>query len=265
MGLLRLWQIDAFTKQAFGGNPACVVLDGGLEADEMQAIAAENNVSETAFLTPDGAEYAIRWFTPRIEVNLCGHATLASAYVVFEHLAPDRRQVTFRSRSGPLHATLDPATRRISLDFPEYDCRPTETTPELIEALHGARPRETWLGVKLMAVFPEEAQVRALEPDFARVARLPGFGLIATAPGDASDFVSRYFVPQAGVDEDPVTGAAHCQLTPWWAKRLGRNPLYARQISRRGGELWVEHVPPRVRLSGHAVEYLSGMARSARD
>jgi len=262
MALLRLWQIDAFTSELFGGNPACVVLDGGLDEPEMQAIAAENNLSETAFLTPEGSEYAIRWFTPRIEVNLCGHATLASAHVVFEHLEPGRERVSFRSRSGPLHATLDPATRRISLDFPEYHCRAAETTPELVAALGGARPRETWLGVKLMAVFAEESQVRSLEPDFARVAKLPGFGLIATAPGAECDFVSRYFVPQAGVDEDPVTGAAHCQLTPWWAKRLGRNSLHARQISRRGGELWVEHAPPRVRISGHAVEYLSGTARS---
>src|SRR5262249_14101044 len=141
-----------------------------------------------------------------------------------------------------------------------YDCKPVETTPALSEAL-GARPVETWLGVKLMAVFARESDVRSLAPDFAKVAKLPGFGLIATAPGDACGFLARYFVPQAGVPEDPVTGAAHCQLTPWWAKRLGRARLVARQISRRGGELWVEHQPPRVHLAGHAVEYLSGTIR----
>ena len=257
MQTLQMWQVDAFTSRTFGGNPACVVaLERWLEVATMQAIAAENNLSETAFLVPEGSEYAIRWFTPAIEVNLCGHATLASAHVVFNHLEPAREQVRFASKSGPLHVSFDRASRRITLDFPQYDCQPTETTPGLVAALNGARPVETWLGVKLMAVFASEAQVRGVAPDFARVAALPGFGLIVTAPGDTSDFVSRYFVPQAGVNEDPVTGAAHCQLTPWWARRLGRSRLTARQVSQRGGELWVEHAPPRVHLAGNAVEYM---------
>lgn len=259
MTVLRMWQVDAFTSRPFGGNPACVVpLERGLDDAVMQAIAAENNLSETAFVVPEGREYAIRWFTPAIEVELCGHATLASAHVVFRHLEPARERVTFSSRSGPLRASLELASGRITLDFPEYDCRPAETTPELVAALRGARPVETWLGVKLMAVFASEADVRALAPDFALVAALPGFGLIATAPGDPCDFVSRYFVPQAGVNEDPVTGAAHCQLAPWWARRLGRAALTARQVSKRGGELWVEHVPPRVHIAGHATEYMHG-------
>jgi PhzF family phenazine biosynthesis protein len=257
MQTLQMWQVDAFTRRMFGGNPACVVaLERWLDVATMQAIAAENNLSETAFLVPEGNEYAIRWFTPTIEVNLCGHATLASAHVVFNHLEPAREQVRFASKSGALHVSFDRASRRLTLDFPQYDCQPAETTPELVAALNGARPLETWLGVKLMAVFASEAEVRAVAPDFARVAALPGFGLIVTAPGDTSDFVSRYFVPQAGVNEDPVTGAAHCQLTPWWAKRLGRNRLTARQVSQRGGELWVEHAPPRVHLAGNAVEYM---------
>jgi PhzF family phenazine biosynthesis protein len=257
MQALPMWQVDAFTSRPFGGNPACVVaLERWLDETTLQAIAAENNLSETAFLVPEGGEYAIRWFTPTLEVNLCGHATLASAHVVFNHLSPGRQRVSFASKSGRLHVSLDRGSGRITLDFPAYDCRPAETTPELVAALDGARPAETWLGVKLMAVFERESQVRALAPDFAKVASLPGFGLIATAPGDACDFVSRYFVPQAGVNEDPVTGAAHCQLTPWWAKRLGRARLTARQVSRRGGELWVEHAPPRVLLAGHAVEYM---------
>lgn len=191
-------------------------------------------------------------------MNLCGHATLASAHVVFTHLEPAREHVSFNSKSGPLLVSRDRATGRIALDFPEYDSQPTETTAALVEALAGARPVETLRGVMLMAVFERESQVRALAPDFAKVAALPGFGLIATAPGESSDFVSRFFVPQAGVNEDPVTGAAHCQLTPWWARRLGRTTLTARQVSKRGGELWVEHVPPRVRLAGHVVEYLRG-------
>jgi PhzF family phenazine biosynthesis protein len=257
MRTLPMWQVDAFTSRRFGGNPACVVaLEQWLDDATLQAIAAENNLSETAFLVPEHEEYAIRWFTPAIEVKLCGHATLASAHVVFTHLAPKRAQVRFASKSGALDVALDRASARITLDFPQYDCAPSETTPELVAALNGARPTETWLGVKLMAVFEREAHVRALAPDFAKVAALPGFGLIATAPGDACDFVSRYFVPQAGVNEDPVTGAAHCQLTPWWAKRLGRARMTARQVSSRGGELWVEHVPPRVQLAGHAVEYM---------
>ena len=259
MTTLRMWQVDAFTSRPFGGNPACVVaLERELDADTMQAIAAENNLSETAFVWPRGDEYAIRWFTPAIEVNLCGHATLASAHVVFRHLSPGRDHVSFHSKSGALAVTLERASMRMTLDFPEYTCEPATVTPELIAALGAAPPAEAWLGVKLMAVFASEAQVRALSPDFGKVATLPGFGLIATAPGDACDFVSRYFVPQAGVNEDPVTGAAHCQLTPWWARRLGRSRLTARQVSRRGGELWVEHVPPRVRLAGHTVEYMRG-------
>ena len=260
MPSLRMWQADAFTSRRFGGNPAGVVaLEQPLDAELMQRIAAENNLSETAFLVPERSEYAIRWFTPTLEVNLCGHATLASAHVVFHHLAPTRERVSFTSRSGVLIVTRDHTTGRMTLDFPEYACEPTATTPELIAALHGARPSETWLGIKLMAVFAREAEVLALVPDFAKVATLPGFGLIATAPGEGCDFVSRYFVPQAGVNEDPVTGAAHCQLTPWWARRLGRSQLTARQVSARGGELWVEHAPPRVHLAGHAVEYLRGM------
>lgn len=256
----RLWQVDAFTQERFAGNPAAVMLvERPLTDAVMQAIAAENNLSETAFLEPRGRDFGIRWFTPTTEVNLCGHATLASGYVVFEHLDPTLDSVTFHSRSGPLHVTHDAKTERLTLDFPQYECERAEVSDAVVAALGGARPAELWRGVKLMAVFEREADVRALAPDFARVAALPEFGLIATAPGGDCDFVSRYFVPQAGVNEDPVTGAAHCQLTPWWAARLGRTQLHARQVSKRGGELWLEHRPPRVRLSGHAAEYMSAV------
>ncbi len=255
---LRMWQVDAFTKRLFGGNPAGVVaLEHALDDATMQSIAAENNLSETAFVLPDGDDYAIRWFTPILEADLCGHATLASAHVVFEHLDPTRERVTFRSRSGPLHVSRDASSRRITLDFPERDCSPIETTPDLVAALNGARPVATWLGAELMAVFESEAQVRAIDPDFPKLMALPGFGLIVTAPGDQCDFVSRNFAPKAGVNEDPVTGSAHCQLTPWWAERLGRRSLTARQVSKRGGELWVEHVAPRVSIAGYAAEYMS--------
>ena len=259
MRTLPLWHVDAFTQRPFGGNPACVVaLDSPLDERLMQAIAAENNLSETAFIERAGADYAIRWFTPEQEVDLCGHATLASAHVVFQHLEPGRGLVTFHSQSGPLHVARDTATGQLVLDFPEYACERAPIEDDVAAALSGARPAEAWLGPKLMAVFASERDVRSLVPDFARVRLLPGFGLIVTAPGDDCDFVSRYFVPQAGVNEDPVTGAAHCQLAPWWARRLGRSALRARQVSRRGGELWVEHVPPRVRIAGHAAEFLSG-------
>ncbi len=254
---LRLWQVDAFTRERFRGNPAAVVpLDRWLDDSVMQAIAAENNLSETAFLVPEGGEWRIRWFTPAIEVELCGHATLASAHVLFTHLEPSRGRVTFASRSGPLVVERDEAGRYV-LDLPAYAQRRVDTPPLLVEAL-GATPLETHLGVKMMAVFASESDVRALRPDFAKVARIGAFGVIATAPGDTSDCASRYFVPQAGVPEDPVTGAAHCQLVPYWAARLGRDTVHARQVSARGGELWCTHGGERVRLAGYATEYLSG-------
>ena len=259
MHAYRMWQVDAFAKQRFAGNPAAVLLvDRPLDEAVMQRIAAENNLSETAFITPAGHDYAIRWFTPTQEVNLCGHATLASAHVVFKHLEPTREAVTFTSRSGPLHVANDPHSGRMTLDFPEYPC---ERVPleDAVAAATGARPSEVWQGTKLMAVYERESDVRSVVPDFAQVVTLPAFGLIVTAPGEACDFVSRYFVPEAGVNEDPVTGSAHCQLTPYWARRLGRASLHARQVSARGGELWVEHAPPRVRIAGYAAEFYSAI------
>lgn len=175
--------------------------------------------------------------------------------MLFTHLEPGADRVKFTTRSGPLHVTR--VGSRIALDLPSYACERIDTPPELADAL-GATPLETWLGVKYLALFASEADVRALAPDFRKVAKLGAFGVIVTAPGDTSDVASRYFVPQAGVDEDPVTGAAHCQLVPWWAKRLGRTAIHARQVSRRGGELWCEARGERVTLAGEAVEYLSG-------
>lgn len=253
---LRMWQVDAFTSQVFTGNPAAVVpLDAWLPDDTLLRIAAENNLSETAFLVREPEGYRLRWFTPTIEVALCGHATLATSYVLFRHLEPSLERVVYQSKSGPL--TVERDGDRFVLDFPEYRQEPIEPSSELIAAI-GSRPLETYLGTKLMAVLADETAVRAARPDIAKVAMLPGFGLILTAPGDHSDLASRYFVPQAGVAEDPATGAAHCQLAPYWAARLGRNLLHARQVSARGGELWLEHRAPRVRLAGHAVQYLEG-------
>lgn len=253
---LSLWQVDAFTNRRLAGNPAAVVpLEAWLPDELMLAIAAENNLSETAFLVREPAGWRIRWFTPAIEVELCGHATLASAHVLMNHLEPGRDGVTFASRSGPLSVTRQGT--RLALDLPAYPSARIDTPPLLVEAL-GATPVETWLGVKMMALFEREAQVVALAPDFGKVTRIEAFGVIATAPGERSDIASRYFVPQAGVNEDPVTGAAHCQLVPFWARRLGRPKLHARQVSKRGGELWCEDRGPRVTLAGEAVDYLTG-------
>ncbi len=254
---LRLWQVDAFTSQPLAGNPAAVVpLESWLPDDLMMRIAAENNLSETAFFVHEPDGWRIRWFTPAIEVELCGHATLASSHVLLRHLQPGLDGVTWASRSGPLAVTRQGG--RLAMDLPAYPCRRIDTPPLLAEAL-GAEPLETWLGVKMMAVFASEADVRALRPDFGKVARIEAFGVIATAPGDTSDCASRYFVPQAGVNEDPVTGAAHCQLVPWWAQRLGKRELFARQVSARGGELWCEARDGRVTLAGDAVDYLEGV------
>lgn len=253
---LRMWQVDAFTNKRMAGNPAAIVpLDAWLDDALMQAIAAENNLSETAFFIAANGGYHVRWFTPAMEVPLCGHATLASACIVFNYLQPTAMRVEFQSRSGPLVVTRE--GDKYALDFPEYTCERIDVPRLLTEAL-GAEPREAWLGPKMMAVFERQSEVQALRPDFRKIAAIGAFGVIATAPGDDCDFVSRYFVPQGGVDEDPVTGSAHCQLTPYWAKRLGKLQMFARQVSQRGGELWVEHAPPRVKIAGHAVEYLSG-------
>jgi PhzF family phenazine biosynthesis protein len=253
-----IYQVDAFTDDVFGGNPAAVVLlQHWLPDVVLQKIAAENNLAETAFLVPDRDRYELRWFTPKIEVDLCGHATLASAQVVFEMLYPGRRSVGFTTRkAGTLTVTIQ--GDRLSMDFP---ARPPErvTAPAgLVEAL-GAEPTEVWAAGKLLCVFETEGAVKALDPDFRKVAALDCLGVIATAPGnDGVDFVSRYFAPHAGIDEDPVTGSAHCTLVPYWSRRLGKPKLEARQISARGGRLWCEDRGDRVTLAGRAVLYLEG-------
>lgn len=251
---LKLYQVDAFTDHVFGGNPAAVVpLVRWLDDELMQAIAAENNLSETVFLVPEDGGYALRWFTPTVEVPLCGHATLASAHVLFRHLGLGGDVVAFTSKSGPLRVLRQEP--RLVLDFPAMPPERRELDAAVVEAL-GALPRELWATDKLLAVFDSELSVRALAPDFARLAALDAAGVIATAPGAEVDFVSRYFAPGAGIDEDPVTGSAHCVLVPYWAERLGRTTLHARQVSRRGGELWCEQAGGRVLIAGHAVTYM---------
>lgn len=253
---IAIYQVDAFASAVFAGNPAAVCpLDEWLPDATLQAIAAENNLSETAFLVKRGADYDLRWFTPAHEVDLCGHATLGSAHVIATHLAPGADAMRFHTRSGLLTVTRKGDT--FTLDFPALPAKRGPDDADVVAAL-GAAPVEIWQGMDLMAVFAREAEVRALAPDLARVARLKTRGVIATAPGEACDFVSRFFAPQSGIPEDPVTGSAHCLLTPYWAKRLGKARLDARQISRRGGELAVELKGERVLISGRVAPYLEG-------
>ncbi len=254
---LRQFVVDAFTDRPFAGNPAAVVpLERWLDDPVMQRIAAENNLSETAFFVPEAGDYRIRWFTPAAEVKLCGHATLASAFVLFGTLEPARTRVTFASQSGPLVVTRE--GERIVLDFPAIRGQRSEPPAGLAAAL-GAEPVEVWKAMDWIAVFEDEAAVHALAPDFRALAQLPLRGLAATAPGADVDFVSRFFAPAVGVNEDPVTGSAHCMLTPYWAARLGRTTLRARQMSKRGGELWLELAGERVKIAGYAVRFLEGV------
>jgi PhzF family phenazine biosynthesis protein len=254
---LRLYQVDAFASRAFAGNPAAVVpLERWLDDATLQAIAAENNLSETAFLVGGGGEYHIRWMTPGEEVDLCGHATLASAWVIFNEIEVGRTEVRFRSQSGPLRVSAEGP--RLALDFPS---RPPEPADDSLEALAGAlgrRPDRALASRDALAVFGSEDEVRSLRPDMARVAALRRLGVIATAPGRDCDFVSRFFAPGVGVTEDPVTGSAHCTLVPYWSARLGKRSLFARQVSPRGGELWCEDRGERVSIAGHCAKYLEG-------
>ncbi len=254
---IPIYQVDAFTGRVFGGNPAAVCpLQDWLPDEVMQAIALENNLSETAFLVPRGADYDLRWFTPAIEVDLCGHATLASAYVIANHLKPGTRKMQFHSRSGPLQVSRDGDL--LTLDFPARPAAPFDDKGLVAEAL-GAVPLEVQRATKMMAVLKDEAAVRSAQPDLDKVKALPSDGLIITAPGEACDFVSRYFAPHGGIPEDPVTGSAHCTLTPYWSTRLGKTAMTARQISQRGGELQVEDRGERILISGKVAPYLQGV------
>ena len=254
---IPIYQVDAFTSRLFAGNPAAVCpLESWLHDGTLQNIAAENNLSETAFFVRTGDRYHLRWMTPTNEVDLCGHATLASAFVIFQHLDPVAREVRFDTQSGELIVRRD--GDRLTMDFPAW--RPTRCPddPALSKAL-GKPPREVRASNDYLAVYDSEDDVRALAPDFAAVARLNRFAVIASAPGTSGvDFVSRFFAPAQGVAEDPVTGRAHCTLVPYWAERLGKTALHALQVSSRGGELWCELLDGRVAISGCAVEYLQG-------
>ncbi|BCO10546.1 putative isomerase [Desulfolithobacter dissulfuricans] len=251
------FHVDAFTDQVFKGNPAGVCLLEGWPADStLQAIAAENRHSETAFLSRDGADWRLRWFTPSMEVDLCGHATLAAAAVLFaQELIPTDR-VQFQTMSGPLAVERSENDLYV-LDFPARPAQSVEIPAGLVEGL-GQAPLAVYKSRDLLTIFNSEEEVRSLKPDFVRLATLDCLAVIATAPGEEVDFVSRCFAPAAGIDEDPVTGSAHCTLIPYWAHRLERKKLHARQISARGGELLCEMAGERVLIGGRATLYLSG-------
>ncbi len=253
---IPFFQVDAFSGEVFSGNPAGVcLLEKWLSDSVLQSIAAENNLPETAFLVRRDEIFELRWFTPEVEIDLCGHATLASGHVVFRYLLPHLGRVEFLSKSGRL--AVEKRAELLYLDFPAR--RPATCAPpaRLRETL-GAAPSEVLCSRDLMVVFEDESVVRGLQPDLAAVARLDCFALIVTAPGKDSDFVSRFFAPRAGIPEDPVTGSAHCTLIPYWSERLGKKDLHAFQVSRRGGELFCEDRGERVLIGGRAVTYLRG-------
>ena len=255
--IIPYFEVLAFTDRQFAGNPAGVcVLNEWLPDALLQAIAAENNLAETAFVIDRGSFYDIRWMTPTVEMDLCGHATLASAHVLFQHLGRPGDRISFQSHSGG-ELKVDRSGDRLVLDFPSRPADACEAPAKLVEGLR-AQPREVFKGRDYLAVFESEADVAAISPVFDIVAELDAHGVIVTAPGDDCDFVSRYFAPRVGVPEDPVTGSVHCALIPYWANRLGKREMRARQLSQRGGELFCEDRGKRVGIGGSAVTYVEG-------
>ena len=253
---LPIYQVDAFTRRRFGGNPAAVCpLKKWLPDSTLLQIAAENNLAETAYFVAEPDGYRLRWFTPAVEIDLCGHATLAAAYVLMDCLGFGGDQLTFHSRSGPL--TVARSGDLYTLDFPSRPGTPQPASTALANAL-GATPQAVFAARDSMCVFGSAAEVAALRPNMEALSALDAFAVMVTAPGEDCDFVSRFFAPRQGIAEDPVTGSAHCTLIPYWAQRLGKTSLFARQISARGGELWCEDREDRVRISGNGALYLTG-------
>jgi PhzF family phenazine biosynthesis protein len=257
---LTIYQVDAFASALFKGNPAAVIpLTQWIDDALMQNIAAENNLAETVFFVPQTnseADYHIRWFTPEFEINLCGHATLASAYVIFNFLDVKKETVVFSSQSSLLRVTKKAAL--LEMDFPSWKPERTETYPEQIAEILGIKEI---VGVykyrDLLIEVATEDEVIAAKPDFTALKKTKEM-VILTAPGKDADFVSRFFAPDAAVDEDPVTGSAHSQLIPFWSEKLNRKKLFAKQLSRRGGELWCEDLGNRVLIAGQCVFYMKG-------
>jgi PhzF family phenazine biosynthesis protein len=260
---IPFYHVDAFASRPFEGNPAAVCpLESWLPDGTLQAIAGEHNLSETAFYVPRGSHYELRWFTPEVEVDLCGHATVASAHVILDvRREIQGNRITFKSKSGELGVdkTAENGSARYALDFPS---RPPEPCADLLADLSqalGATPQTVLAARDYLCVFATEDEVLSLTPDMAKIAALDRFAVIVTAPGKDCDFVSRFFAPSKGVNEDPVTGSSHCTLIPYWAGRLGKTQLFARQRSRRGGQLWCRHRGDRVSIAGHAITYSEGL------
>ena len=251
------YQVDAFTSSVFSGNPAGVcLLDKWPNDSILQSIATENNLSETAFIVKNEKGYDIRWFTPKIEVDLCGHATLASAFVVFKYVDSSLVSVQFESKSGLLIVNRE--NDLLSMDFPSRKPSPCTVPQELIDGI-GAEPLEVLRSHRdYLAVFTSEEQIKSIQPNMEQLLKLDCLGIIVTAQGTGSDFVSRVFAPRAGISEDPVTGSTHSTLIPYWAKRLRKSDLHAFQLSKRGGELYCKDKGDRVIIAGHAVTYLEG-------
>jgi PhzF family phenazine biosynthesis protein len=258
---IPVYHVDAFASRPFEGNPAAICpLEAWLPDATLQAIAGEHNLSETAYYVARGSHYELRWFTPEVEVDLCGHATVASAHVIFDvRRELTGKRVTFQSKSGELGVDRisDNGTVLYALDFPSRPPQPLAAVPALEQAL-GAVPRQVLKARDYLCVFECEDEVLALQPDMGKLGALDCFAVIVTAPGKDCDFVSRFFAPAKGVNEDPVTGSAHCTLIPYWSERLGKTKLFARQRSQRGGELWCEDRGDRVSIAGRAVKFSEG-------
>jgi len=255
---MKIYQVDAFTNEVFGGNPAAVcILDNWLPDEMLQKIAGENNLSETAFAVRQDEKYQIRWLTPRVEVDLCGHATLATAYVIFNFVEKESKKIHFVSeRSGDLFVSRE--NDLFVMDFPKGKITEVENNFVLNQAM-GRAPQKTYKGkTDYMLVYENEEDIKLIDPDFSALAKTDARGVIITAPSSEVDFVSRFFAPRVGVDEDPVTGSAHTTLVPYWSKRLDKKQLNAKQISARGGELICEDLDQRVKISGKAQLYMIG-------
>lgn len=255
--IMKYYIVDAFTENLFQGNPAGVCLLGKwLDDSVMQNIAAENNLAETAFIVKNGNAYDLRWFTPDVEMDLCGHATLASAFIITNFVDKKANKLNFRTLSGLLTVTKKDAL--YEMDFPSRKPKQVECLPAMSEAI-GTEVLEAHLSRDLLLLVETEEQVRNLKPNFELMKTIPdSFAVIVTAKGDNADFVSRFFAPNAGVPEDPVTGSSHCTLIPFWAEKLGKDKLVAHQLSKRGGRLYCENVGNRVKIAGYATLYLEG-------
>jgi PhzF family phenazine biosynthesis protein len=257
---LSIFKVDAFTERVFSGNPAAVCpLNSWLPDDALQAIAAENNLAETAFFVRNGNGFHLRWFTPVCEVDLCGHATLATAYVLLHELGEQSDHLRFQTKSGEL--VVYRLGDKLALNFPSRPPQPIEADPALVSALGGPEPLEILAARDYLIRYRTAEEVRALKPDMEALKKIDRFAFIVTAPGSDCDFVSRFFAPAKGIPEDPVTGSAHCTLIPYWAQQLNKNELHARQVSPRGGELFCKLLGDRVEMAGYAALFLKGIIR----